>query len=284
VFLWDLAPLLWTRELDIMQTFKGRGAQVRQRRVPAPYVVPALDVLEDISPGLGPRVIPLPLYALGLQRMEKALHHGVVGTGRHRTHTAVEPLCGELRLIRGIAVLTPPIRVMQQPGPPWSVAAVDDSRVWPAGQPRASAEPRDDARRPSRAPVTRDTLADCHMSGGSRRESRESASTNADPPGPADSPVDAATRSRYCAAPPTPDTSGPPRAVRVPPRLPHTSLGFLRKERDRFFLNPAPRERSRVPAASGAAPPAPPAAGRCPETRRRSLPSPAASSDTTHSG
>jgi hypothetical protein len=78
--------------------------------------VTALDVVEDISPGLGSGPVLLPVHPFPLKHAEEALGCGIVRTTPHRTHAA-DHLVGlqePLVLLRG--ELTAPIRVQNDWG------------------------------------------------------------------------------------------------------------------------------------------------------------------------
>src|SRR5438093_8785718 len=94
-----------------------RGTAVAEEGMPPPLVVEPLDVVEHISLRLGPRAIGAMVHQLGLERLEEALDHRVVPAVAPPAHAGPDPVAGEECLIGGARILTPLIRVVQQPPP-----------------------------------------------------------------------------------------------------------------------------------------------------------------------
>ena len=80
-------------ELDVVSLELDRG-EVAERGVPAPRVVPALDVLEDRGSGLGAHRPGLPVDPLLLQGRVEGLADGVVVAVADRAHRDLNPGLG----------------------------------------------------------------------------------------------------------------------------------------------------------------------------------------------
>jgi hypothetical protein len=59
----------------------------------------ALDVVEDIRPGLGLCLVPATIDAFAFQHPEEALGGGIVGTAPNTAHTADQIMSGEKALV-----------------------------------------------------------------------------------------------------------------------------------------------------------------------------------------
>ena len=89
----DLPPNQWT---GLSRSALGVGwTDIAQGRVQATGIVEALDVLEQIAPGLVAGSVDPVVDPLGLQRVEEALHRGVVPAVALAAHGGGDPLSGQ---------------------------------------------------------------------------------------------------------------------------------------------------------------------------------------------
>src|SRR5215472_12308888 len=80
----DLPPKKWTGLGR--RTLSERWADVAQGRMQAAGIVEALDILEEVSAGLGAGAINPMVNPLGLQAVKEALHRRVVQTIAFAAH------------------------------------------------------------------------------------------------------------------------------------------------------------------------------------------------------
>src|SRR5580704_14200252 len=80
----DLPPIKWTGLGR--QSLEVRWAAITQSRVEAAGIVEALDVLEQVAPGIGASGINPVMDPLGLERVKEALHRRVVETIAFAAH------------------------------------------------------------------------------------------------------------------------------------------------------------------------------------------------------
>ena len=92
----DLPHVRWAR-LQLICASNASG--LRQRRVPPPAVVPALDPLEHARPRLGPRAVTYPVHQLALQAAEEALGHRVVVAVARPAHAARDAMLRQQRAV-----------------------------------------------------------------------------------------------------------------------------------------------------------------------------------------
>ena len=79
-------------------------------------IIPDFDIGEHRLPGLGKGLKVRAGDAFRFQRMKKALHGGIIPAVALATHGGEDPMRGEHLLIGAAGVLTPPIRMVEQPG------------------------------------------------------------------------------------------------------------------------------------------------------------------------
>lgn len=95
---------------------KGRRREIPQPGMPPLTVVEELDVLRDLSSGLFARGVAPVMYQFVLPRPPKAFHGGIVITVPPPRHRDVQTELFQPNLVVLRAILSPAIRVMQQPG------------------------------------------------------------------------------------------------------------------------------------------------------------------------
>ena len=88
----DLPHDRWTPVNSVQGSLERFGAQVAQRRVPSPAVVPAFDPFEDARSGLLSGSVTYRVHQLALEGAEEALDHRVVVTVARATHAALDAM------------------------------------------------------------------------------------------------------------------------------------------------------------------------------------------------
>src|SRR5882762_3738842 len=104
-------PFLWTGALHHSLRFKGVRRLIAERRVQAPWIVEAIDVLADRVRG-GGLIGPRGRVELVFQRAEEAVDDGVIPTVASPTHTRHDAVRREDPLIVAAGVLDTAVRVM----------------------------------------------------------------------------------------------------------------------------------------------------------------------------
>ena len=94
--------------------FELHGAEVAERRVAAPGIVEALDVVEHVGSGFVTRAIGFARRALGLERGEEALHRRVVPHVARPAHAADHAMIDQQALELLAGVLAALVGMMQQ--------------------------------------------------------------------------------------------------------------------------------------------------------------------------
>jgi len=99
-----------------MVLLKLDWTQVAQCRMSSMPIVETLNVSEDVTFGLVRRIVFATMNQLGLNGTEETFHGGVIVGISLATHTRLDAMVGQQRLVFIAGILAATVRMMQQPG------------------------------------------------------------------------------------------------------------------------------------------------------------------------
>src|SRR5262245_46506272 len=95
--------------------FERSGTEVAKRRMTSPAIIEELEIVEEVGASLAAGSPRRVVDELDLQRGEEAFGNGVVPAIAPAAHAADDAMGRQGSLIVPAGILTPPIRMMEQP-------------------------------------------------------------------------------------------------------------------------------------------------------------------------